>query len=89
MKNSDWHVEDIKCALRKRRISIRSLSIAAGLSPSTFNNALRVSYPKAERAIAKALGVEPETIWPSRYEYKSNKFQHEISQNSFCQRNQY
>ena len=70
MKNQDWHVEDIKCALRKKRITLKSLSINAGLSPSTLNNALRVSYPKAERIIEEALGEKPENIWPSRYQYK-------------------
>jgi len=70
MGKQDWHVEDIKCALRKKRITLKSLSINAGLAPSTLNNALRVSYPKAERIIAEALGLEPRDIWPSRYQYK-------------------
>lgn len=70
MGKQDWHVEDIKCELRKRRITLKSLSINAGLAPSTLNNALRVSYPKAERIIAEALGLEPRDIWPSRYQYK-------------------
>ena len=70
MIKQDWHIEDIKCALRKKRITLKSLSIEAGLAPCTLNNALRVSYPKAERIIANALGVEPKDIWPSRYQYK-------------------
>ena len=70
MQKEDWHVEDIKCALRKKRITLKSLSIEAGLAPCTLNNALRVSYPKAERIIANALGLEPREIWPSRYQYK-------------------
>jgi Ner family transcriptional regulator len=70
MEKQDWHVEDIKCALRKKRLTLKSLSIKAGLAPSTLNNALRVSYPKAERIIAEALGLDPIDIWPSRYQYK-------------------
>ncbi|WP_085163779.1 helix-turn-helix domain-containing protein [Gilliamella bombi] len=70
MEKQDWHAEDIKCELRKKRITLKSLSINAGLAPSTLNNALRVSYPKAERIIAEALGLEPRDIWPSRYQYK-------------------
>jgi lambda repressor-like predicted transcriptional regulator len=27
MSKKDWHPEDIKCALRKKRITLRSLSI--------------------------------------------------------------
>lgn len=70
MKKKDWHAEDIKCALRKKRITLKALSIEAGLAPCTLGNALRVSYPKAERIIANALGFEPRDIWPSRYQYK-------------------
>lgn len=70
MNQQDWHPEDIKCALRKKRITLKKLSIEAGLAPCTLNNALRVSYPKAERIIASALGLEPRDIWPSRYQYK-------------------
>ncbi|MBI0004963.1 helix-turn-helix domain-containing protein [Gilliamella sp. W8126] len=70
MSKKDWHPEDIKCALRKKRISLRSLSIKAGLAPCTLNNALRISYPKAERIIAEALDLDPRDIWPSRYQYK-------------------
>lgn len=70
MEKQDWHIEDIKCALRKKRISLRSLSVEAGLAPKTLNNVLRVSYPKAERIVANALGEKPENIWPSRYQYK-------------------
>lgn len=70
MNKQDWHVEDIKCALRKKRITLKALSIKAGLAPCTLNNALRVSYPKAEKIIAEALGLNPRDIWPSRYQYK-------------------
>ncbi|ROD80150.1 hypothetical protein C4Z03_027390 [Klebsiella pneumoniae subsp. pneumoniae] len=32
-----------------------------------MNNALDRRYPKGERIIASAIGVEPSEIWPSRY----------------------
>ena len=66
----DWHRVDIVAALHKRGLSVRELSVRAGLSPSTLKNALARAYPKGERIIAEALGVEPEQIWPSRNEYK-------------------
>jgi Ner family transcriptional regulator len=58
---------DIVAAVRKAGWSLRKLSIKAELSPGALNNALDRSWPKAERIIAAAIGVEPETIWPSRY----------------------
>lgn len=64
----DWHKEDIKAALRKRGYTLRGLSFANGyLCADTVNQALFKSFPKAERIIADALGMQPEEIWPSRY----------------------
>ncbi|GKX57363.1 hypothetical protein SOASR030_34750 [Leminorella grimontii] len=40
---------------------------AARLASSTLANALMRRWPKGERLIAAALGVEPGEIWPSRY----------------------
>lgn len=63
----DWHPADIVAALRKEGWSMAELSRQAGLSSSTLKTALNRPYPKAENIIAAAIGVEPETIWPSRY----------------------
>lgn len=63
----DWHRADIIAALHKKDISLSKLSLEAGLAESTLRNALRVKYPKAEKIIASAIGVEPCVIWPSRY----------------------
>lgn len=65
--NADWHRADVIAALKKRGISLASLSRDAGLGPRTLNNALDRRYPKAEKIIAQAIGVEPNEIWPSRY----------------------
>lgn len=64
---SDWHRADIIAELKKRGTSLSKLSIQAGLSPRTLNNALDRSYPKAEKIIADAIGVHPSVIWKSRY----------------------
>lgn len=66
-KVNDWHRVDIVAALHKRGLSVRGLSVEAGLSPSTLKNALARSYPKGERIIAEAIGLTPQQIWPSRY----------------------
>ena len=64
---ADWHRADVVAALKKAGWSVRSLSIAHGLSPNTLKSALAVPYPKCERIIADALGMKPEDIWPQRY----------------------
>ncbi|WP_340617246.1 helix-turn-helix domain-containing protein [Xenorhabdus entomophaga] len=63
----DWHRADIRAALEKRGTNLRTLSIAAGLAADTLRNALVRPWPKGEKIIAQAIGVEPAVIWPSRY----------------------
>ncbi|NUU66933.1 DNA-binding transcriptional regulator SfsB [Enterobacteriaceae bacterium BIT-l23] len=69
MKNQfvDWHSADIIAALRKKGTSLAAVSRSAGLSSSTLANALSRPWPKGERLIAEALGIDPWVIWPSRY----------------------
>ncbi|ANQ83659.1 hypothetical protein dqs_0583 [Azoarcus olearius] len=64
----DWHSADVVCALRKAGWSLARLAAHHGYaSRSTLVHALHRKWPKGERLIAAAIGVEPETIWPSRY----------------------
>lgn len=64
---TNLHRADIVALLRKRGLSLTELSKANGLHPRTLNNALDRKYPKAEKIIASALGLEPAEIWPERY----------------------
>jgi len=66
----DWHPADIKAALEKAGWSLRGLSEHHGYYPTALSSALRSRYPKAQGLIAEAIGVDPEVIWPSRYEPK-------------------
>lgn len=63
----DWHRIDIVAALHKQGVTMRDLSVAAGMAKDTLKNALSRPYPKGEKIIAQALNTEPATIWPSRY----------------------
>lgn len=72
-KNADWHRADVVAALKKKGWSVRSLSVAAGLSPNTLKGALQFPYLKGEKIIAEAIGLPPEQIWPSRYEARRFK----------------
>ena len=65
---SDWHPEDIKAAVRKSGISIRQLSIQAGLAAGSLRKVLREPWPRGQEIIAARLGVPPQSIWPSRYD---------------------
>ncbi|MEL5454768.1 MULTISPECIES: helix-turn-helix domain-containing protein [Serratia] len=68
----DWHRIDIVAAIHKEGLTMRGLSVKAGLKPDTLKNVLSRSYPKGEQIIAKALGTEPAQIWPSRYIRKAS-----------------
>ncbi|MYM32230.1 transcriptional regulator [Duganella sp. CY15W] len=63
----NWHRADIIAALHKNGWSMRGLSVANGLSEHTLKTAMTSPYPKAEKIIAAAIGVEAEAIWPERY----------------------
>lgn len=68
MADLDWHNAKIIAELRMQaQKSLRQLSEENELSPNTLAQALQRPYPKAERIIAAAIGVSPQTIWPSRY----------------------
>lgn len=63
----DWHQADIIAAIKKAGTNMSRLSEASGYSRNSLRNALYRPYPKAERIIAGAIGVEASEIWPSRY----------------------
>lgn len=67
----DWHRADIKAALEKAGWSLRKLSKAHGYAaPTTLTIPLARPWPKGERIIADAIGIDPAKIWPSRYPNK-------------------
>lgn len=69
----DWHKSDIKAALEKKGLTLKGLSISNGYrSVDAAAQALQRPYPKMERILAKAIGVKPETIWPSRYKFNGS-----------------
>lgn len=64
----DWHPADVVAALRKAQWSLQQLALVNGYKSRTaIAHALHRPYPKAERIIAAALGIEPQAIWPTRY----------------------
>ena len=63
----NWHRIDIVAALHKAGVTMRELSVQAGLKPDSLKNALARPYPRGEKIIASALSLKPEDIWPERY----------------------
>lgn len=70
-EDQDWHPADIKCALHKKGLTLRQLSLDNGYkNHNSVAKAFQRPWPKAERIIAKALEVDPEKLWPSRYDHR-------------------
>lgn len=65
---ADWHVEDIKAAIRKTGATTVSLSLQHGYSRAAVRVAFLKPWPAIEAIIAAHLGVPPQSIWPSRYD---------------------
>lgn len=78
----DWHRADVVAALKKQGWSVRSLSVAAGLAPTTLSTALQAPYLKGERIIAAAIGIPAHEIWPSRYAARNLKPELKLTQSS-------
>ncbi len=65
--HSDWHPETIKAEIHKRGLSLRALSVQAGYNKDSLKSVLRTPCRPYQQIIADALGLPPESIWPSRY----------------------
>ncbi|MEO8713870.1 MAG: helix-turn-helix transcriptional regulator, partial [Acetobacteraceae bacterium] len=64
----DWHPADVLAALKKRGQTLAGLSVAHGYHPTAAGKALKRSWPALQALIAREIGVQPQTIWPSRYD---------------------
>jgi Ner family transcriptional regulator len=58
----------VLAALKKRGQSLAGLSVANGYHPTAAGKALKQPWPAMEQLLAAALGIAPQTIWPSRYD---------------------
>jgi len=65
--NTPWHPEDVKAAVRKRGTTLTKLSTDHGYNPDAAGKALKTPWAQLEQIIADFLGVQPNKIWPQRY----------------------
>ena len=86
-ENHGWHPARIKMELELRGWSLASLSREHGYSPTAAGRTLRTHWPNMEQVIADALEVEPQVIWPDRYDatgvplkYKARRLTNKIKE---------
>lgn len=58
----------IKYQLGLRGITLTDIATALGVHRNAVSKALRSSYPRVEREIARRLELLPEQLWPDRYQ---------------------
>lgn len=63
----DWSRSRVSTELKEIGLSVREVSRLAGLHEDTLATVFRGPLPKYEKLIGKALGLDPASIWPSRY----------------------
>lgn len=57
----------IKCMILRKGMTLKSLSLKAGLSSRACSKALTAPFPAAEEAIAEFLGIPARQLWPNRF----------------------
>lgn len=57
----------IKCMILRKGMTLKSLSLKAGLSSRACSKALTAPFPAAEEAIAAFLGIPARQLWPNRF----------------------
>lgn len=67
----NWHPAQVKAALEMKGTNLSRLVEQHGYAH--INEVLTRPWLAAERIVAQALGVAPESIWPSRYERSRNR----------------
>lgn len=82
MARSNLHPEDIKAALRKRYGSLIKAADAQGISVALIQKALYFPRPGGNTAIAKALGLSLNDIWPEWFDDRGRRLYLKNQQNT-------
>ena len=62
-----WDRHAILAEIKRRDGTLAAFAGRTSVSASEISAALGSPYPKAEKAIAAALGIPVQTLWPDRY----------------------
>ncbi len=79
--NTDFHVEDLKAALRKKFGSLRLFERRYNIPGRSASAALYRPHRMAEAAIARALQIPAHQIWPNRYRADGRRLPIQPSEN--------
>jgi Ner family transcriptional regulator len=66
-RTTPWDRHAILAEIKRRCGSLQAFSEGTKLSADHFSVALARPYPRAEKIIARKLGVPAQDLWPDRY----------------------
>jgi len=72
-RQTDTHWSDVKAALEKRGTCLAKIALSLGISGAAVTKVKHTPNHDIQTAIAKALGMKPTHIWPTRYYVTSGK----------------
>lgn len=72
-RRADESPEKIRFLLNRKGLTFADVDRLAGLKDGVSRKAARHPYVAGEKAIASALAVSPQQLWPSRYDPKTGK----------------
>ncbi|MGB0972126.1 MAG: helix-turn-helix domain-containing protein [Mycobacterium sp.] len=81
---SDW----IKYQLARRGLNLTDLAKRLNISRQAVSNTLRSPNLRAQEAIAKAINIAPEYLWPERYDADGNPCHRTAPSGARCHDNQ-
>ncbi|MGT3827027.1 helix-turn-helix domain-containing protein [Enterobacter kobei] len=70
-EGEDWEPGVIQAALKRKGHTVASLEREVGLKPGSMRNVFYRQCCGYEELIAQKIGVNPEVIWPRRYQDKN------------------
>jgi Ner family transcriptional regulator len=65
LETKDWHPAEVKAQLEMRGTNLAKLARAHDYAH--ISEVLHRPWLAAEQIVAKALGIKPQQIWPTRY----------------------
>lgn len=65
---TDWEWWRVKAALAAKGLTLVSVALGAGLKRGSAHTVKTKHFPTMQAAVAKAIGVPADFIWPSRYD---------------------
>lgn len=71
LESKDWHPAQVKAHLEMKGTNLSKLARSHGYAH--INEVLHRPWLAAEQIVAKALGIKPQQIWPTRYKLSRDR----------------